>query len=261
MQQESGWGAIFAFLNPKAPSELKEAIQELADCKRYNTKTKWALEFAWHDADKTILEVTLQTENTSINLDRSPYRPAAHPWVLASTRGYQTKYLRYSLSCPGHIAPVDVRGDELSPYVVTEDNLSIFLDERRIVGRRAIPPDVTFENVLCALMYRHSVGYIPLQHGLFGEDLTVELKGPALTDVDVTVSHLERIGRKLPHEWKRPASSKTNPDLRRFGRVAPGEVTLVSWSPPSRVYYAPKDVDVVQDEGIGSVATGHPRPE
>jgi hypothetical protein len=239
LQQESGWGAIFAFLNPKAPSELKEAIQELADCKRYNTTTRWIIEFTWHDEDKTILAVTLQSENTGINLDHSPYRPAAQPWVLASTRGYQTKFLRYSLSCPGHIPPVDVRGDELSPYVVTENNLSIFLDEGRIVGRRRIPPDATFEKVVCTLMYRHSVGYIPLQHGMFAEDLTVELKGSALAEVDVTVSHLERRARKLPHEWKRPASSRTNPDLRRFGRVTPGEVTLVSWSPPSRVYYAP----------------------
>lgn len=250
LQQESGWGGIFAFLNPKAPSELKEAIQELADCKRYNTKTKWSLGFAWHDDNKTILAVTLQSENTCINLARSPYRPAAHPWALASTRGYQTKYLHYSLSCPGHIAPIDLRGTELDQHVVTQDNLSISLDERRIVGRRAIPPDVAFDNVLCALMYRHSVGYIPLQHGLFGNDLIVELKGPALADIDVTVSHLERIGRKLPHEWKRPASSKVNPELRRFGRVAPGEVTLVSWSPPSRVYYAttaPTPAEVVQN--------------
>jgi hypothetical protein len=231
IQDESGWNAVFGYLNPHAPSGLRDAIQELATCRQYHKRTHWSAAFAWNDADKAILTVTLEVRNTGIVLDPEPYKPAGRLWVLASTSGYQSEYLRYSLSCPDNFDSIDLSGEELQQYVVVLDDRSIYVDEERAVDGREIPPNVSYENLKKARMYRQPIGYIPLHHGIFGEHLSIELKGPALADLDINVAHPRREGRQLPAEWKRLAGDTANPGTRDFGRVVPGQVTLLSWSP------------------------------
>jgi hypothetical protein len=229
MQHESGWGALFGFLNPNAPEGLREALKDLAICERYYTNASWVLTFAWHDEAQKILAVTMEVTYTGINIDLKPYRPKAKPWVLASTDGCQSEYLRYSLNCPGHIQPVDVRGDELQPFTILQDDGSICIDTGRLAAGRAIPPGAHFNVVQCARMYRHASGYVPLQHDRYIEKVNLTLAGPALQDVDVRVSHPREEGRRTPAEWKHLAGRPRNPEPHAFGRVTPGQITLVSW--------------------------------
>ena len=100
LQDESGWGALFGYLNPRAPKELREAVQELATCKRYYTKAAWSISFAWHDEAKTVLAITTEVVRTGYNIGPEPYKPNGRPWVLASTHGYQTEYLRVRAELP-----------------------------------------------------------------------------------------------------------------------------------------------------------------
>jgi hypothetical protein len=229
LQDESGWGALFGYLNPRAPKELREAIQELAACKRYYTKADWSLYFAWQDREKAVLAITLEVTRTGYNIGPEPYKPNGRPWVLASTHGYQTEYLRYTLSCPGHITTLDVREAELRPYVVIQDDHSVYLEEGRLVRNRAIPPDVRFESINRARMYRHAAGYVPLHYENFFESLTFTLDGPALDDLYVRVQHPRQDKRNLPAEWKRLPSRGGSQMTHTFGRATPGQVTLVSW--------------------------------
>jgi hypothetical protein len=229
MQHESGWSALFGYLNPNAPAGLREALKDLAVCERFYTNAAWTLTFAWHDESKKILAVTMQVTYTGINIDLKPFRPKGKPWVLASTDGYQSEYLRYSLSCPGHIDPVDIREDELRPYTVVQDDGAIYIDTARLAPGRVIPSGANFDVVQCARMYRHASGYVPLQHDRYIEKLPLTLTGPALKDLDVRVTHPREEGRSVPAEWKRLASSTKNPESRNFGRATPGQITLVSW--------------------------------
>lgn len=229
LQDESGWGALFGYLNPRAPRELREAIQELAACKRYYTNAAWSILFAWHDEAKTILAITLEVVRTGYNIGPEPYKPNGRPWVLASTHGYQTEYLRYALSCPGHITTVDLRGADLQPYVVVQNDQSVYLEESRLVRNRSIPPDARFESINRTRMFRHAAGYIPLHYENFFESLTFTLSGPALIDLYVRVQHPGQGKRNLPAEWKRLPATASSPASRTFGRATPGQVTLVSW--------------------------------
>lgn len=229
MQHESGWSALFGFLNPNAPEGLREALMDLAICERYYTKAAWVLTFSWHNEAERILAVTMEVTYTGINLDLKAYRPKAKPWVLASTDGLQSEYLRYSLSCPGHIQPVDVRGDDLEPFTAQQDDGSICIDTGRLAAGRAIPTGERFDVVQCARMYRHASGYVPLQHDRYIERVNLTLGGPALKDLDVRISHPREEGRRTPAEWKRLAGSARNPESRAFGRATPGQITLVSW--------------------------------
>ncbi len=241
LQDESGWGAPFGYLNPRAPKELREAIQELAACKRYYTKAAWSISFSWHDQAKTVLAITLEVVRTGYNLGPEPYKPNGRPWVLASTHGYQTEYLRYALSCPGHITTVDLRGADLHPYVTIQNDQSIYLEESRLVRNRAIPPDARFESINRTRMYRHASGYIPLHYENFFESLAFTLSGPALNELYVRVQHPRQDKRNLPAEWKRIPTEATSPAVRTFGRATPGQVTLISW-------------------GLASEATDHAHP-
>lgn len=229
LQDESGWVALFGYLNPRAPKELRQAIQELAACNRYYTRAEWSISFAWHDRANAVLAITLEVSRTGYNIGPEPYRPNGRPWVLASTHGYQTEYLRYALSCPGHITTVDVRGVDLQPYVVVQDDHSVYLDEGRLVKNRAIPPDARFESINRARMYRHAAGYVPLHYENFFETLTFSLGGPALDDLYVRVQHPRQDKRNLPAEWKRLPSRGGSQGTQTFGRATPGQVTLVSW--------------------------------
>lgn len=230
MQDESGWAALFGYLNPKAPKGLREALRDLATCRRYFEEASWEINFDWHDQEHTVLEVTLEVSNTGVNLDVNPYRPNGRPWVLASIHGHDTKYLRYSLYCPGHIR-IDLHDDELDPYVVAKDDRSIFVDESRLQINGGVPPDASFDSVHVARMYRHATGYIPLHHNKYVERLPFTLTGTALHDIDIRVSHPANEGQAKPSEWLRHASEAPNPDKRQFGRATPGQVTLVSWGP------------------------------
>lgn len=231
MQEEAAWTAIFGYLNQNAPESLREALKELATCTRYYTKAAWTVQLDWLDETKRILVVTMTVEYTGVNLDLKPYRPNGKPWVLASTDDYESEYLQYSLHCTGHITPVDIRGENLKPYVMTQDDGSICVDESRLAAGRAIPSGVTFENVNQARMYRHANGYVPLQHNKYIESIPITLAGSALADLDVRITHPRQEGRRVPSEWKRFSSSKKNPESQTFGRATPGQITLVSWVP------------------------------
>ena len=231
MQQESGWSALFGYLNPNAPAGLREALKDLAVCQRYYTRAAWKITFEWHDEPNRILSVTMEVTYTGINLDLKPYHPHGKPWVLASTDGYQSEYKRYSLSCPGHIEPVDVRDDALRVQTVVHDDGSIYIEPAKLAPGRAIPPGARFEVVRCARMYRHISGYVPLQHDRYIESVPMTLEGAALKDLDVRVTHPREEGRQVPAEWKRLASSPKKSESRMFGRATPGQITLVSWGP------------------------------
>lgn len=229
MQHESGWSALFGYLNPNAPEGLREALKDLAVCERYFTNAAWTLTFSWRDEARKIIAVTMEVTYTGINIDLKAYRPKGKPWMLASTDDYESEYLRYSLSCPGHIDPVDVRGNDLVPYTTVQDDGSIYIDTARLAPGRAIPPGAHFNIVQCARMYRHASGYVPIQHDRYIEKVLLTLTGPALKDLDVRVTHPREEGRRIPAEWKRLASSQKNPESRNFGRATPGQITLVSW--------------------------------
>lgn len=229
MQEESGWTAVFGYLNQNAPEGLREALKELATCRRYYTKASWEVDFAWHDKPRRILAITMKVSYTGVNIDIKPYRPTSKPWVLASTDSCESEYLQYSLHCSGKIEPVDIRGDELQPYVKRRDDGSIYIDESQLAAGRAIPSGETFESVQIARMYRHSSGYVPLQHNRYIETVVITVKGLALSDLDVRITHPRQEGRSVPAEWKRPASSQKPSEPRTFGRATPGQFTLVSW--------------------------------
>lgn len=242
MQRESGWSALFGYLNPSAPASLRDAMKDLAVCQRYYTKAAWKISFEWHDQNMKILSVTLEVTYTGVNIDRDSYHPRNRPWVLASTDGYHSEYLRYSLNCPGHIEPVDVRGDALKEYTVVQDDGSTYIDVARLASGRVIPPGAQFDVVHCARMYRHAPGYVPLQHDRYIESVPMTLNGPALADLDVRITHPREEGRQVPAEWKRLASSPRNPELHNFGRATPGQITLVTWGPTATRAEAPISV-------------------
>lgn len=235
MQEEAAWTAIFGYLNQNAPESLREALKELATCTRYYVKAAWTIQLDWLDKSKRILVVTMTVEYTGVNLDIKSYRPNGKPWVLASTDGYESEYLQYSLHCTGHITPVDIRADDLKQYVMTQNDGSIYIDEARLAAGRAIPSGATFENVNQARMYRHATGYVPLQHNKYIESIPITLAGSALADLDVRITHPRQEGRRVPSEWKRFASSKKNPESRTFGRATPGQITLISWVPANNM--------------------------
>ena len=229
LQDESGWVALFGYLNPRAPKELRQAIQELATCNRYYTKAEWSISFAWQDRQNAVLAITLEVTRTGHNIGPEPYKPNGRPWVLASTHGHQTEYLRYALSCPGHITTLDVSGVALQPYVVIQDDHSVYLDEARLARGRVIPPDARFESINQTRMYRHAAGYVPLHYENFFESLTFTLAGPALDDLYLRIQHPRQDKKNLPAEWKRLPSNGGSHLSHTFGRATPGQVTLISW--------------------------------
>jgi hypothetical protein len=231
LEGDSMWSAVFAYLNPKAPGSLRRALQELAACKRYYPTIVCSAHFAWANPEETVLAVTMDMYETGISLEREPYKPGGRPWVLASTDGWRSDYLRYSLSCPSHIRYLDVSGADLERFITREDDGSITLDQARIVDGREIPSGIHFERHFQVRMYRHVRGYVPFTHNDFVEKLTISLSGPALRDIDVRVTHPKLPGKGRPSDWKRKSTSSKNPEDHVCGRATPGQTTLVSWYP------------------------------
>lgn len=234
MQDDTAWGAIFGYLNPSAPKGLRTVIQEIASTRRYSIKSLWTAHFSWLDESKSVLALKLEAVSTEINLDVEPYRPTGRAWVLASIHGHQTEYLHYSLTCPQHFDSVHLSGGELEPYVVVQDDRSIYIETNRLVGSRCVPSNAVFETTRTARMYRHASGYVPLHHGRYIEELSVCLTGPALADLDVIISRPSERTHTAPSEWQRPASAVVTPFREILGHVAPGQVTLLSWGPAKR---------------------------
>ncbi|WP_372669684.1 hypothetical protein [Amycolatopsis kentuckyensis] len=231
IQEESAWAGIFGFLNERAPSGLRKSLQELAACEVFFPKTKWTLDFAWKNQPLGVLSLTISVQSTGENISRKPHKLDGKLWVLASTATFRSEYLKYSASCPGAFTSVDLSGEALTAHVTTQSDGSLVLDEASACGHREIPAGKTFEIARQARMFRHKSGYVPLQHSRFGEELEIELKGPALSDIDLRVIHPRETGRKKPAEKKRPSSRRATPDRYQFSRITPGQVTIVSWKP------------------------------
>lgn len=228
MQSESAWDGMFGFLNNKAPIELKEALRELAESKVFLTQTVWKLTFDWCDRAAGIIMLTIEVQSTCQNIGRAPHKLEGEGWILASTTGYESRYLRYAVSCPGEIRAVDATGETLAKHTIVKDDGSVSVDEAGICGNQSIPAGKPFDTVKKARMYRHMNGYVPLHHGKFGVKFRVILAGDALDGIDVRIAHPTRI-RSKPYEGRRVASKQPRNETFKFDRVMPGQVTLVSW--------------------------------
>lgn len=231
IQDEAAWSGIFGFLNEKAPRGLRKALRELAVCKVYFTKTTWNLCFEWDNVLPDVLSVTIDVRSTGENISREKHKLDAHLWVLASTTGRESEYLRYGVSCPGEFDAIDALHPKLAQYITTQNDGSLVLDEAGVTDGAFIPPQKKFELTKTARMYRNKNGYVPLHHGKFGENLLITLDGAALDDIDVRISHPAQEGRKKPYERKHKASRNNKPQTYHFRQITPGQVTIVSWKP------------------------------
>lgn len=254
MQTESAWSGIFSFLNSQAPEGLREAIRDLAECKVYYSRTTWTLAFEWFDKAEGILAVTIDIRSTGRNISKEPYKLNRKAWLLASTTGYQSKYLRYAVSCPGKITSIDATTDELKDHITIQDDGSLTVDEASLSAGQAIPPGSTFEMIKRACMYRHQNGYIPLHHGKFGENVEIKLTGSAIADIDIRVAHPMFDGHSILTERRRPAASEPAADSAKFLRVTPGQTTIVSWKPATH-----EDVPPPSRIDLPAVTTEVPR--
>jgi hypothetical protein len=227
LQQESAWRGVFGLLAVDPPASFRKTFAELADCRVFFSETTWTLTFDWIDATtKEFLCLTMKVQSEGKNISREPHKLEGEAWVLASTANLpdrHSRYTRYAVSCPGHIAPIDLSEAEMTPHAKTNSDGSVSLDEWILSRRQSIPPGEPFEMTREAVMYRHANGHVPLQHGKFGDKLKIILQG------DVRVLHPSMEGRKRSFERRRDASSRRNPDEKTFSPITPGQVTIVSW--------------------------------
>jgi hypothetical protein len=231
IQEESAWSGIFGFLNDRAPEGLRKALQELAACEVYFPKTTWTLDFTWEDRPLGVLAIKIAVRSTGENISRKPHKLDGQLWVLPSTTGFESQYLRYAANCPEAFESIDVREVDLQPHVSILGDGSLVLDEAAICQRREIPAGKTFEIAREARMFRHENGYVPLQHSRFGEELQIALQGDALGDIEVRVIHPREKGRERSAERKRKPTKNMKPEIYGFRRITPGQVTIVSWKP------------------------------
>lgn len=230
IQDEAAWSGVFGYLNERAPQGLRKALRELATCSVYSPRTTWTLTFDWENAEHSILTLTVDVNSTNENIGRKAHKLDGKLWMLGSTAGYQSRYLRYRVSCPGVIDSVDLLEDELQEFISFENDGTIVVDEARASKQQSIPPGKTFEIVKRACMYRHVNGHIPLHHGKFGEHLKIVLQGNAFEAIDVRVSHPDHPERgNTPTERHHTAAMRPTPFVTHFQRITPGQVTLVSW--------------------------------
>lgn len=178
--------------------------------------------------------MVIEAMRNGFNLGHEPYRPSGSPWVSASTHGYQTEYLRYAQRCPDNVLDVDLRDADLQRHVVTRADGSIFVDESLIMQNQSIPSQASFESVNVAKMYRNATDHVPFYYANFFESVVLTFDGPALADLQITVRHPGLDRRAPPVEWKVTSPDAYSPVSRKFGRVTPGQTTLVAWSPAVR---------------------------
>jgi hypothetical protein len=187
LASQTFWASFFS----RAPREYREAIQELAAATQFSAEVDLKVALDWADDDQTIIR--LRYEFTSYRENRSnkpfPIEPKAHLYE-SSFPSRKASVDRFEIICEG----ATFRG---SPLL---DNFSRV--ERENDGRLVVkpvnesastyfqvPPGLRYTSIFSGTTYRHESARIPFGMSTPTLSLTVELRGNALPELWISITH------------------------------------------------------------------------
>ncbi|PSL55189.1 hypothetical protein B0I31_105147 [Saccharothrix carnea] len=233
---------IFGFLGPSQPRPLQEAVKEFGKQAYYAHEVSWRLTFDWKDDSKRVVRVLLSEHHTAHNLDPYGLVPTGRAWVMESTFGEDSSFLAYRVECAqARIGDVDLRGQDLAPYVLPERHGKVELDLDRMwrergKGRR-IDYGMDYSVAVQTQVFRDSSSSLPLTLSMFAISLNVEFDGNALNDLSFSLfvpSQLVRQKGTKPDHWRFVGRNTGGRIHREWRSVTPWQAVIVSWwpSPP-----------------------------
>lgn len=193
-------GTMWALLNDKAPSEHKAAVEAAARTKTYHDDVVWSIRFDWEDRRAEVLRLTLEVSSHGICYDPSGYAPAGQRFLLASTRGYESEYLHFSIDGDWHGTPIanikrvtaDERGTDrdIGPFVAPNGDHIVFDEDafrERFIGAARTKRGTRFSIERKTRVYRRIPAFLPLVSSTPSLRSSYEIIGGALDDLLVTI--------------------------------------------------------------------------
>ncbi|MFD4530378.1 hypothetical protein ACFWP7_42025 [Streptomyces sp. NPDC058470] len=226
-------GEIFGFLDPNQPLELKTAVEDFANEKCYYKWTRWKISFDWVDPEtKLILRLQLELKGEGVALARAGLRFRNPLWILRSADGFESAYTYYNLHCSPSEVNVEEDEEAIKSYSPEpkEGDSRVLLNHAKLIAEKSPRAVIAYQDKFSMLrrarMYRHFTDYVPLAHGTFTIDFTLEFDGTALPDL--IVSAFTPKSSQNDEEW---VSHGRETDPRKFSwfNVTPNQATIVSW--------------------------------
>jgi hypothetical protein len=177
-------------VSPYCPLEYRERIKELARSDLFCTHNLTTIIFEWvGSSSREFLRVSIVRELSLRNTSSNPYRPRQSLWVLASTPGFESRYLSWRLVNEADDFDEQVEGSALEPYLGRRQDGAVVLEEGFLMGHFERPPqvapDADFRVELRSEMYRRARGYLPIVHGIPNGSGRLRCRGAALGDLSV----------------------------------------------------------------------------
>jgi hypothetical protein len=216
---------------PYCPIEYRTKIKELARYHLFASSETTEVAFRWADAEKQVVQLVITRETTLRNTSPHIYAPSRHLWLLASTPGHHSEYLRWRVVHEPQGLDETQDQTSLSRFVESRSDGALTIDEARITETLsitpAIPPDGTYRTEQKGKMYRRAGGYLPLLSSVPVASGRIRCYGEALQDLEVRC--MFGAGFLPVREGEQGGVVFVQPRL-----SAPGEGYLLSWKTKER---------------------------
>jgi hypothetical protein len=221
--EQTFWSSFFS----QALPTYRNAIRELAGESQFTIASHWRLTFDWEGDQHEVLKLAIQCDNHRQNRSTKPFAISKVYSSVFGSRRKPAEYQSYRISSDDPPSDVDLLLDD---YVRTEHAP----DGRLVVRADTKRPMFTIPaNRRCTIHTEYiacvdNAGFYPLTVTRPTLSFTVQLKGTALQDLFLTITHpaggtmrtlCEDIGTKLAKEGPIPVG----------GVFITGAALLISW--------------------------------
>lgn len=153
--------------SPFAPESHRAQVQAMMAQRTFYRSVSWTCTFEDDPELPDILELTIEVRTEAVSYEADGFQPSGERFVLASSDGRLSDYLKYAFSGDGiaiHLSHDD--GRDIRNYVERHEDGSVVFNEvgafNDLAEQRRVPSGQSFIIERSVRIYRHRRGFFPM---------------------------------------------------------------------------------------------------
>lgn len=188
--EELGTQTFWSSFYSRAPRVYIDAVKQLAEAEQFTIASNWIASFDWANHDKTVLRLSVDHANYRENRSSREFPVITKTFIYESpVDTYKSQIRRQAVICESIEFYSDLIKDGRAIVEPAEGGMiRIRPSDASTTPFLIVPPGERFTVLTSAETYVPKIGYFPLMINTPALRLTVEFKGDALEDLDISIT-------------------------------------------------------------------------